>query len=194
MSATITDKSGKSFLEFLDRAAEKGWLNKNTAAGYRAACQRVLEVEKDWEELDVSQVEVDSIIQRFVNLKGGDYSPGSLETYKSRFRTALETYLDWANDPSVWRPPTTLRRKRGERQSQPQQSTETGNSVAPRHRPSPPPPRDGMITYPFPLRDDTDVQLILPRDLKPDEAKRLIAFVNALAVDELQDEGGQRSR
>lgn len=190
MSAKMTDKRGRSFLEFLDRAAEKGWLNKNTAAGYRAACQRVLEVEKDWEELDVSQLEVDSIIQRFVNLKGGDYSPGSLETYKSRFRTALETYLDWADDPSAWKPPTTSRRKRGERQALSPQGREGGDAVTPKHRPPPPPPRNGMITYPFPLRDDTDVQLVLPRDLKPDEAKRLVAFVNALAIDALQGEEG----
>jgi len=190
MSEKMTDKTGKSFLEFLDRAAEKGWLNKNTAAGYRAACQRVLEVEKDWEGVDVSSLDVDSIIRRFVNLRGGDYSPGSLETYKSRFRTALETYLEWAEDPSAWKPPTTSRRKRGERPTMPAQGGESADLKPPKHQLSAPTPRDGMITYPFPLRGDTDVQLVLPRDLKPDEAKRLVAFVNALAIEEPKGERG----
>ena len=41
-----------------------------------------------------------------------------------------------------------------------------------------------MITYPFPLREDIDAQLVLPRDLKADEAKRLVAFINALSFEE----------
>jgi hypothetical protein len=47
-----------------------------------------------------------------------------------------------------------------------------------------------MISYPFPLRKDVDVELVLPRDLTPDEAKRLVAFVNALAIAEPTAEGG----
>lgn len=46
-----------------------------------------------------------------------------------------------------------------------------------------------MIEYPFPLRDDLLARLLLPRDLTTDEAKRLVAFVNALAIDEPKSEG-----
>jgi hypothetical protein len=36
---------------------------------------------------------------------------------------------------------------------------------------------------PFPLRPDFLAQLVLPRDLTADEAKRLSAFITALVVD-----------
>jgi len=43
-----------------------------------------------------------------------------------------------------------------------------------------------MIDYPFPLRDGLLVRLVLPRDLTAAEAKRLVAFVNALAIGEAE--------
>lgn len=185
-----TKMTAKSLLEFLDRAAEKGWLNKNTAAGYRAACQRILEIENDWEEVDLSALDVDDILQRFVTLKGKDYSPGSLQTYKSRFRTALETFLDWAQDPSAWKPPTTARRRQTDPKPLKTDQSRDAPASATRRRSKAPMVEDGMISYPFPLRKDVDVELVLPRDLTPEEAKRLVAFVNALAIEELKAEGG----
>ncbi len=154
MGSQMTDKTGRALLEFLDRAAGKGWLNKNTAAGYRAACQRILEIEPGWERMDLSTLEADDLIQRFVTLKGGEYSPRSLETYKSRFGKAIQTYLGWAEDPSSWRPPSSSLRKRGGRQSTspPDEESSAGN-----RRQRPPrnsSPADGMITYQFPVRDD----------------------------------------
>lgn len=185
-----TKTSAKSLLDFLDRAAEKGWLNKNTATGYRAACQRILEIENDWEEIDVSALDVDDFLQRFVTLKGTDYTPGSLQTYKSRFRTALETFLDWAEDPSAWKPPTTARRRQADAQLPNTKQSHDAPASATRDPSKAPRGADGMISYPFPLRNDVDVELVLPRDLTPEEAKRLVAFVNALAIEEPKAVGG----
>jgi len=185
MASQMTDKTGGSLIEFLERAAEKGWINKNTAAGYRAACQRILEVESDWEGMDLSRIDVESLIQRFVKLKGGEYSPRSLETYRSRFQNAIQTYLEWADDPAAWRPPSSARRKRTEgASSSPSQSEETGRTHGNEQRLPKLSSGGSMITYPFPLREDIDAQLVLPRDLKAEEAKRLVAFINALSFEE----------
>ncbi len=182
MGSQMTGGTGRALVEFLDRAAEKGWLNKNTAAGYRIACHRILAIEPDWERVDLSRLEVDDIIQRFVTLKGGEYSPRSLETYKSRFGKAIQTYLDWAQDPSSWRPPTRTQQKRpGRPTSSP--SAEEGSAGNRRRQLTKSSPSDGMITYPFPVREDVDAQLVLPRDLRPDEVRRLVAFINALAME-----------
>ena len=186
MSANTT---AKALLEFLDLVAEKGWLNKNTAAGYRAACQKILEIEDDWEVVDVAALDVDDILQRFVTRKADDYSPGSLQAYKSRFRAALEMFLERAEDPSTWKPPTTARRTRSEAKSRPEQPKEGAQARTARHRAYTPSATDGMVTYPFPLRADIDAQLVLPRDLTPEEARRLVAFVNALAIEQ-PGEGG----
>lgn len=182
--------TAKALLEFLDQAAEKGWLNKNTAAGYRAACQRILEIEDGWEDVDVAALDVDDIFQRFLTLKGNDYSPGSLQTYKSRFRTALETFLERAKDPSAWKAPATIRRRQGESKAQQTDRKARTQEGAAQRRPTEPSAKDGMISYPFPLRQDIDAQLVLPRDLTPEEARRLVAFVNALAIEDAKAEGG----
>lgn len=192
MAQKMTDKTGRSLLSFWERAAEKGWVNKNTALGYRAACQKILDVEKDWESLDVSSIDLEEMFQRFQNLRGAEYSPKSLETYRSRFRTAVETYLEWAEDPSAWRPPSPSRRTRAEKgsstaQTEADKSTQNGKPRIARHEDKW--SEKGMIEYPFPLRDDLLARLLLPRDLTTDEAKRLVAFVNALAIDEPKSEG-----
>lgn len=41
--------------------------------------------------------------------------------------------------------------------------------------------RPQLHRYPFPLRDDLDVSLALPRDLTADEAERLAVFIRTLA-------------
>lgn len=186
----MTDRTGKSLIAWLDHAAEKGLLNRNTAGGYRAACQRILEVESNWEELDVSSIDIETMIQRFINLKAGDYTPGSLGTYKSRFRNALDAYLGWADDPSKWKAtaPAISRRKQNER---PPTRSKRGRGVDTDPNPDPEDPHQqgpGLITYPFPLRPNVDVTLSLPRDLRADEAKRLVAFINALAFDDPKGE------
>lgn len=188
MASKMTDKTGTSLITFWERAAEKGWVKKNTAAGYRAACQKILEVEKDWEGIDVSAIDVEEMFHRFQNLRGADYSPKSLETYRSRFRTAVETYLEWAENPSAWKPLSSSRRDRGDKalstsQKDVDQGTEVDPSGAIGRSPA-----GGMIDYPFPLRDDLLARLVLPRDLTAAEAKRLMAFVSALAMGESKSE------
>lgn len=54
----------------------------------------------------------------------------------------------------------------------------------------PPTSSDGppMITYPFPLRPGVRGSVTLPEDLSPQEARRLGAFVAAIAMgDEVSD-------
>ncbi len=41
--------------------------------------------------------------------------------------------------------------------------------------------RAKLMHFPFPLREDLDVQLILPRDLSQEEAERLSRYIGTLA-------------
>ena len=185
MESRMTDGTGRALIEFLDRAAERGWLNKNTALGYRSASQKILEVENDWEEAKLSAIDVESLFRRFENLRGGEYSPKSLETYRSRFQNAIQTYLEWASNPSGWKLPSPTRRKRAEGTSPAQLEGEEASKTRQEKLQAPrPSASSGMITYPFPLREDVDAQLVLPRDLKAEEARRLVAFINALSFEE----------
>jgi hypothetical protein len=44
-------------------------------------------------------------------------------------------------------------------------------------------PGTNMLDYPFPLRDDVTVHLVLPKDLTHDEAHRLRKFLDSLVND-----------
>jgi len=44
-------------------------------------------------------------------------------------------------------------------------------------------PATGLVEYPFPIREGQTARLILPRDLKIAEVKRLTAFLATLPVD-----------
>ena len=44
-------------------------------------------------------------------------------------------------------------------------------------------PGTGMIRYPFPLRNGVEAVVVLPRDVTLREVRRLVAMMEALAID-----------
>jgi len=171
------ETTGRALVDHWNWAAGKGLMNKNTAGALRAACSQVLAVDEDWENLDVSDLDVEGILARFTNLRAKDFKPASLETYRKRFRLARDTFIEYTRDPGAWKPRMMER--------SPAQEKTNGNGAtepttrAVRHEMS----SSGMVEYPFPIRDGQNARLVLPRDLKRAEAKRLAAFINTLATD-----------
>ena len=98
------ETSGKSLMDHWTWAAEKGVMNRNTAAGVRAACGQVLGVLENWEDTDIAKLDVEELLARFQNLRKQRYTPQVLETYKRRFRKAVSSYLEYLDDPGSWRP------------------------------------------------------------------------------------------
>jgi len=97
---------------------------------------------------------------------------------------ALEMYLDYVRSPSAWKPglkPRSRARKSSAAAAAGQHREGGGRS---REVPTEDRASADLIEYPFPLRTDCMVSLSLPRDLRAEEARRLSAFVTALAVDE----------
>jgi len=171
------DTTGKAFLDHWGWAAEKGIMNKNTAAGIRAACAKVLSVQDDWETLDIAELDVESALIRFQNKTVKDFTPGSLATYKARFRNAVDAYLAYARDPAGWKPRSYERTPASEKSNGGDRTSTTERPI--RHEM----PQAGLVEYPFPLRESQIARLILPRDLKTSEVKRLSAFMATLATD-----------
>src|SRR2546427_10720536 len=66
---TGMETTGKALVEHWGWAAEKGLMNKNTAAGLRAATGQVLGVLEDWENEDVTKLNVEQTLTRFQNLR-----------------------------------------------------------------------------------------------------------------------------
>jgi hypothetical protein len=190
--------TGQGLVEFFDRAAGRGELNKSTALATRTTARKVLAVEsEDLSSVDVRRLDVDDVLDRFVRLNKAAYSDGSIETYRTRFRLGVAMYLAWLDNDADWKSAgrTAAPAKRSARQ--PAGNGRAG-SRTPRERPDrtaepgtpEPPPSEAayanasagrVMTYDVPLRPDLVVRLTLPIDLTATDAKRLSNFINALA-------------
>jgi hypothetical protein len=177
--------TGRQLVDHWTWAAEKGIMNRNSAGALRAACAQVLSVLENWEDLDVTSIDVEDVIRRFQNLRARDFNPASLHTYARRFRSAVDSFLQYSKNPSGWKPasrPIRVAAENGGMSSKPSKvKTEPEAHVSPpAHEVA---TTRGLIEYPFPLRNDVVARLMLPRDLSGAEAKRIYGFMVALAVD-----------
>lgn len=171
-------------------AASKGLMNRNSAGALRAASAQVLGVLDNWEQMDVTSIDVEDVIRRFQNLRARDFSPESLNAYARRFRNAVESFLQYVKDPAGWKPsakqPSTKSAK-GQLDTNATARSKRDNNVtheqAKESQIVEGPQVGGLIEYPFPLRDNVVVRLRLPRDITAAEVKRLSGFMTALVVD-----------
>jgi hypothetical protein len=176
------DTTGKALVEHWNWAAEKGVMNKNTALGIRAAVTQVLSVVENWQDVDVMTLDVDDTFARFQNLKGREFKPEVLRTYQQRWRQAVVLFKKYVEDPSGWRPgaPRAPRATNGNGGSKSNGATTKAATVETVVQPL---PATNLVEYPYPLRENQTVRLVLPRDLKSSEVKRLAAFMNTLTAD-----------
>jgi hypothetical protein len=157
-------------------------MNSNTAGSLRAASREVLgAIDPDgWEALDLTTIDIEDFVTRFERLRAGKYKPDSLLVYKSRFRSAVQMYTQYLENPSGWRykpeRPAAARRK-------PAAAIVAAAATAGDAQTSERVSRATITEYPFPLRQGMLVKLFLPVDLTRPEAKRLAAFIDAPAVD-----------
>lgn len=184
------DTSGKAFVEHWDWAADKGIIKVNTSRALSAASRQVLKTvyPENWQELDVLELDVNEVVQRFRNLGAKNYKPSTLAQYERRFERAIEYFTEFIENPSEWQPIAAPRKGKSARGSssdstalgQPFGETalqwgEAGNGDA------------HLITYPFPLREDCVVTMRLPVDLSHKEVDRLESFMRTLTR---ESEGG----
>lgn len=176
------ETTGKALVEHWKWAAEKGLMNENTARALGAACAQVLGTLEDWQAADVRKINVEEVCRRFQNKRNKDFKPESLDAYKRRFAQALKSFLEYADDPSAWKPVA------GDRTARKERDTRTnGGGAQLKQMPAEMQPAaagaPALVEYPFPLREGRMARLTLPADLKLAEVRRLSAYLNTLAVD-----------
>jgi hypothetical protein len=187
-----SDYTGAGLIEFLDAAVAKGWFNVTSAKALKTASLKVLEIEIGWEDVDLRTVDIDALFQRFRNLRRNDYSDSSLKVYKTRFEQAVKMYVSRLNNDANWlsygpSPKGTVAPKvNGESAAKPRKRSTKPQVPGPAAAEVPSEAvgrleSPALMRYPFPLRDDVDALLSLPRDLTKAEAARLGAFLSSLA-------------
>jgi hypothetical protein len=175
------DGTGAGLLEFLAWAAKTGQMAAATANAWAAAVRQVLAIEGDPAIVDVRELDVDALFDRFETLNRTSYSPGSMTTY--RFRSAVTAYNSWLNN-EPWKPgKRTVRTKPAGKAS----ATALNSAPTPAASDQVPTPQHGstprLVNYSVPLRQDLMVSLSLPADLTRSDADRIANFVRSLAFD-----------
>jgi len=175
------EKNAKSLVDHWTWAADKGLMNRNTAAGLRSACARVLEVLGDgWEQTDITDLNVDDILLRFQNLKKKDFVPQVLEAYKHRFRKAITSYFEYLGNPGGWKPGAQEKPSASQREHTSRQRRHATASVTVERK------TDVLdadhVEYPFPLRPGVMARLVLPCNLTKSDVARLSAFMSMLVM------------
>lgn len=199
--AEATSGSGTGLVEFLEWAGSKGEMAPATAAARASAVRQILANEaEDLGAVDVRTLDVEAVLDRFETKNRTKFSPGSLDTYRSRFRQSVVMYLAWLQRDPDWKnagrvQPAPRHRSqakarqpaRSSSRARPTESTSAGELAQPE-----PATSNGMVVYDLPLRPDLLVRLNLPVDLTTRDADRISAFVRSLAFDVPGTDGGDR--
>lgn len=188
----IMDFSKRALLEFIETSIAKGRLNKNTGGGIRAACRKILEQVPA--EEDVRKIDVAAELFQYSNRHPNELSADSLRVYESRVKSVIDSFVKSVTDPTGYklpgktssaRPARATTRKAAEREAN--ESTTPEEAGAGSHSSAPSTARsvatEMSLALPFPLRPAFLAQVVVPRDMTKDEAKRLAAFLDALAHD-----------
>lgn len=179
-----SDYSKNALLKFLNTVVAKGLVNANTAGGLKAACARILDDLSDTD--DVRRVDVNTAVVRYNNRNPGALSPNSLAEYQRRVSRAISDFVSWVENPAGFKPRargTTAKNGRktesapgghadASRQDTPTQAIHSAHSAS-----------TTGLPLSYPLRPDFLAQVVIPRDLTTEEARRLGAFLLTLAAD-----------
>jgi hypothetical protein len=186
------DYSRAALARFIEFVVAKGLVHPATAQGWRVATAKVLEDLTPAEGEDVRKIDVEATFKGFLNRYPGRLSPASVGEYRRRVGRAIEEFVRWMEEPGSYAfrsPPRAARsdtRRRPEGARAPSQDSD-------RPRPSGPVQvRPGGIALEYPLRPDLLAQVVVPRDLTVEEARRMGAFLVTLAVDFKPFPSGER--
>jgi hypothetical protein len=186
--------SKQALMGFVETSITKGRLNKNTGAGIRAACKKILE--QVGPDEDVSGLDVTAAVFQYNNRHPNELSAESLRVYESRVRGAIDSFVQSVKDPTGYKLPG---KSNGAKPGKPIGKKQPSKDVKESAPPTPEVPlgpgghgapqtaraaaTETSLALPFPLRPNFLAQVVVPRDLTRDEAKRLSAFLDALAQD-----------
>lgn len=170
-------RSLNDLMAFLDWNAEKGMMAPATVQARKAAVGKVLGVLAADEVMDVTQVELDTVMARFHNLQGRNYTPDSLTTYKSRVRSTLDDFAAYLDNPLGYKPNSPNKERKPRASVSVRSSQSSSRSSAPASETSSP-----ANILPIQIRPDLIVRIHgVPFDLTETEARRIANVIIAMA-------------
>lgn len=196
------EDSVEDLKKFWEWGREKGYVKDGTASDILSAIRAVTEELEPDEKENFLKLNVEEVLRRFTNKKGRSLSLATQREYRLRLLRAIQVYMTFRDNPTVWpapernrsvepkakdRPATQGRSRSTPGDSPGRSPSERTGSGEPNQQPaveSSSSSSSATLTYPFPLRPGVRVIIQnLPADLKIGEAERLGAFLKSLAED-----------
>ena len=174
-------------IAFLEWAAEKGLMKKQSAMSLKTACTNVLSILDDSEAADLSNIDWESVHQRWENINARNVSPSTMRAYRQRVKYGVEEFGRYLENRSTWKPAGGQRSVSSGSQSRKtdqtrQRTREVNEARDDSHDDIVDPSR---ITHRFPLRRDMVVAITgIPFDVKKSEMARLTAYLSNLVPSE----------
>jgi len=186
----MSGRTKADFLEFLDWLGSKGLIPLNTAQARKAVANKVLAALEEDELGDITALNIDDVMLRFINKFGKRYTRESARTYRSRFETSVADFKAYCENPVGFRP---LGRPHIKRVTNEQQGGVAEKKTVPRKATVKPPPEGDRPTgdksaapgnvIPIQIRQNLTVQVgPVPFDLTKSEATKIANTILALAT------------
>lgn len=170
----MTEKrTRQDFLTFLGWMSDKGLMAKNTVAARKAAANKVLGILSDKEAQDVTTLDLDDIMHQFTHLEGKGYTPGSMTTYLSRLRSAMDDFKLYLDRPLDFRPGVQPRGRKADVRKEPPSLAFLGSRE----------PAAAPNALSIPIRPDAMIVIQgLPYDLNETEAAKIANIIRAMVT------------
>lgn len=188
----IAGGTAEGLVEYLGLVIAKGKIPESSIKPLRIAFTKVMEAVdgENWGQTSVKTLDIDDYMTRFANLTHGKYTPQSRAAYRSRIVKVLAWYLKslevpgWMPDMKVRERPAASVKNSPEQEPQQPATTLRQQPQTAVVAPNAPSPAEGLIAFPFPMRDGRLAYLQLPPSLHVADATRIASFVRTLVVEE----------
>lgn len=187
MTGDLNDKTVAGLLGFCEWLSAKGYATSAQVNPWKIATRKVFETVEgeSYDSLDLSTVDLDEYLARFQTLAGAQYKAESITAYKRRILNAVEAhnhYLATGRPPTFRQGPKRVTTDDKDSAGPPKAKITGATQTAPGSDQG-----DGMIDFPFPLKNGRMANLHLPPRLAPDDVNRLSSLLRTL-----QDDGAEQ--
>lgn len=187
----MQDFSKQAMIQFIEYVGEKHLVKPSAARNWKTASSQFLALLDNNEALDLRNLDIEHLGERYAHSKGNKVKPDSIRLYLARFRSAHENFLQYAEDKLNYRPATSTRNrttiKKGKSNHAEPNKTPSHEGVV---KQSTSTPTHTVVTsdgfdFPVPISDGRVVIISnLPRELKGSDADKISAVIKALAMPE----------
>lgn len=176
------DMTRSDLISFINFLGEKGLIGSASAAARKSAVATLLGFLPEEEVSDVTKLDLDDVITKFMNLKGSSFKPASVRVYKSRVESAIRDFAAYKQNPLGFKPKSDQRGPRNTdaktKASLPDKTNDATNTVV-----SASSFQVSDNIFPIPLRPNVTVRIAgIPSDLTAAEAKKISNVIAALAA------------